>query len=304
MEHQIRAAETRWPHLRFKRKTINEASSSCPFCHQGTDRFLLFADGGWWCRVCDAKGWVDDNDSTYSKMTPEERRLRLIEAEQRRARNEREQQARRLSALEQMHSCTDHLRYHHDIPLDKMEYWLDEGMTVDTIAAYQLGWCSRCPTDREGRSSYTIPVYDRAGNLVNIRHRLENANAGDKYRPHIAGLGAQLFNARMTFQQGERIIVCEGEKKSIILAQHNYANVGIMGQRSFKREWVEWIKPFKQRFVVLDPDAAGSARKLARIIDGRVVSLPVKADDLFVRYGGTSDDFDAFLRTARRIKTD
>lgn len=298
MQTQIRDAENRWPQLQFKRKTAKEASSACPFCHQGTDRFVIFSDNGYWCRQCGAKGWIDENGR--KELTTEQKveyRLRQLERRQ-------QETDRRLSALERMYNCTDHLRYHNDIPLDKMEYWLNEGMTVDTIAAYQLGWCLRCPTDREGRSSFTIPVYGRDGELVNIRHRLEGASGGDKYRPHVAGLGAQLFNSQFTNHPSGQIIITEGEKKSIILAQYDYPNVGIMGQRSFKREWIDWMSPFKTVYVALDPDATESATKLADIINGRLVSLPVKADDFFIRYGGTRDDFDGFLASARWIKGD
>ena len=294
----IAYAERFW-HIQLKRQSGDEWSGPCPQCG-GVDRFNVWADKqNFWCRQCGYAGFLDELENGNREMTTEQKveyRLRQIERRQ-------QEYDRRLSALERMHNCTDHIHYHENIPLDKMEYWIDEGMTVDTIVAYQLGWCPRCPTDKEGRSSFTIPVYDRDGEtLVNIRHRLENASDGDKYRPHIAGLGAQLFNARFTQHPGDQIIITEGEKKSIILSQYDYVNVSIMGKRSFKADWVNWLKPFKMVYVALDPDAMESAGKLARIVGGRVVSLPVKADDFFVRYGGTKDDFDHFVSKARQAK--
>lgn len=297
---QIQAAETRWPQLQFKKKG-DEASAPCPFCNNGVDRFLIFADGGYWCRQCDAKGWLDENESNWQQLSDTERRLRILEAEQRRARNEREEQARRMSALERMHVCTDHLRYHFDMPIEQMEYWLGEGMTVDTIAAWQLGYCPRCPTDRDGRASYTIPVYGRDGKLINIRHRLASAPNGDKYRPHMAGLGAQLFNAKATKVDARAIRLTEGEKKVIVLEQEGFPAVGIMGKRSFKREWMTWLEPFKTVYVALDPDALESANRLAAMFNGRarVVTLPVKPDDFFTIYGGSRNDFKTFTGDAK-----
>jgi hypothetical protein len=301
----IKKAETRWPQLHFKRKTANEASAACPWC-LGDDRFLVFSDNGYWCRRCGRKGWLDEEDDEWQELSPEERRLRLIEAEQRRARREREEQERRLSALERMHNCTDHLDYFHNSPHDKLEYWLDEGMTLDTIQRYQLGWCPRCPTDREGRPSFTIPVYDRdAKTLINIRHRLERSNGGDKYRPHVAGLGQQLFNSFFTTSRDDSIIITEGEKKSIILDQEGFPSVGIMGKRSFMRQWLKWLEPFRTVYVALDPDASESAERLAGLFGdrGRVLDLPVKADDFFVRYGVASNEFRGFIECARKIES-
>ena len=301
MQDILRQAETRWPQLRFKKKTNGEYSASCPFCHNGQDRFLLFTDGGFWCRQCDHKGWVDDDNSQWDKLDPTEKRLRILEAEQRRARQEREETERRMSALEKMANCTDHLRYHEGLTWEAIDYWHAEGMTNATIDRYKLGYCERCPTDRDGRPSYTIPVVGRDGaTLTNIRHRLLNANGGDKYRPHAAGLGAQLFNSHYTTATSGNIIITEGEKKSIVLAQENFANVGIMGQRSFRREWLDWLTPFKWVYVALDPDAQESAQRLAGMFNGkgRVVAVPVKADDFFTKYGGTRDDFAHYVEIA------
>lgn len=302
---RIQEAETRWPQLRFRKKTADEASSSCPFCNQGDDRFLIFDDGGYWCRQCESKGWLDEENSEWSQLDPLERRVRLLEAEQRRARREREEQARQLSALQRMMRCTDHLKYHDMLDWDAIEYWHDEGMNNDTIDTYKLGFCPRCPTDRDRRASYTIPVFGRDGEtLINIRHRLIGSQNGDKYRPHMAGLGAQLFNAKHTQLATQSIIVTEGEKKSLVLEQERFPNVAIMGARSFKKEWLTWLAPFEIVYVALDPDALDSARRLAAMFDGRgrIVDLPCKVDDMIVQYGATRDDLQWFMDRARPVR--
>ena len=125
----VTQAERRWG-LQFKRKNDHEYSSSCPFCHAGIDRFLVFAEGNYWCRQCNTNGWIDENDRRT--LTPGE--LEKIRTEQRLRALERQQEEheRRLSALERMSRCRDHIAYHqalynHDAAMD---YWLDRKSVV------------------------------------------------------------------------------------------------------------------------------------------------------------------------------
>ena len=293
----IQFAEQRW-NIQLKRASGDEYVGACPQCG-GRDRFHVWEEKqNFWCRQCGYAGFLDSLDNA-SKMTTEQ----MVEWRLRQLERESLEQEKRLSALERMHQSKDHLRYHFDMTTDQMAYWLDEGMTVDTIAQYQLGWCPRCPTDRDQRPSYTIPIFDRDGTtLINIRHRLLGGDSGDKYRPHAAGLGTQLFNARLTTEPAKSIIVAEGEKKSVVLDQWGFPNVGIMGKRSFKREWLQWLESFPKVYVALDPDATESATRLAGLFEGRgrVVDLPVKADDFFTKYGGSRDDFKHFVSVARK----
>jgi hypothetical protein len=301
IEEAIDIAARRWPALVFKRKSSKEASAPCPFCNDGEDRFLIFNDGGYYCRQCQQKGWLDDDKSDWSSLSDEERRYRKIE--QRLARLERQQreQEERLKVLERMHRCKDHLRYYDQVAQgDALDYWIAEGMTPDTIARYKLGYCQRCPTDREGRPSYTIPVISN-GELWNIRHRLKGANDGDKYRPHMAGLPNVLFNADYLRGGSDDILIVEGEKKSIVTAQVGFPNVGIMGKSGFNRAWIPRFDRFERVYVALDPDATSQAVEVARLFGdrGRVVSLPGKIDDLIVRHDATVADIYHFMQVAR-----
>jgi hypothetical protein len=224
-----------------------------------------------------------------------------LEARVRTLERAKEEHERRLSALERMHQCADHLRYHENLTWEAIEYWRAQGITNESIDRYKLGWCERCPTDREGRPSYTIPVTYR-DKLINIRHRLYGAES-DKYRPHMAGLGVQLFNADYVHQDLPSLLIVEGEKKSIVVAQEGFANVGIIGQQGFKEKWAPYFKQFGTVHVALDPDASGASKRLAALFDGRgrVVDLPVKADDFFVVYGGTRDDFENYVKLGKRV---
>jgi DNA primase len=293
----ITEAHQRWG-ITLHHESGDEFSGPCPFCKGGDDRFNAWAEvGNYWCRQCGAKGWLDEE---RVKLSRDEIRLRKLEAEAAKARRERRQMKKRLSALEQMAQCRDHILYHKLMDADDRNYWHSQGMTDDTIDRYLLGVCWNCPTDKEHRPSYTIPIVN-GGKLVNIRHRLIGAD-GDKYRPHLAGLGNTLFNADNLYKGFSTITVVEGEKKSIVLSQNGIETVGIMGKAGFPPAWATRFTEFERVNVCLDPDAEDKAVKLAALFGGRghVVRLPAKPDDFFVE-GGTVELMEEFMRLAWRV---
>ena len=299
----VAEAERRW-HIQLNKATSNEYVGECPFCGSGginSDRFHVFVDrGNFWCRQCGEKGFVDDD----KELTDHERRIRELEANQRMIERKQAEQEKRLSALEIMHASTDHLRYFHNIEIhtEAIEYWDSQGMSLQTIDNYMLGYCARCPTDSDGRASYTIPVM-AFGKLWNIRHRLIGGDQRSKYRPHISGLPAMLFNADNLRIDSESMVIVEGEKKSIITAQTGFPNVGLMGKSGFKPEWAAKFQRFNTIYVILDPDAETEAVDIARLFAGRgrVVSLPRKIDDYITQYGATHDDIEWFINQGRPV---
>lgn len=290
----ISKAQARWS-LEFTRKTATEYSSPCPFCG-GEDRFIIFATGRYWCRQCNQKGWIDEREPRPTD-TPETR-IRRLEHEQEKARRERQEMNRRLSALERMAQSTDHIAYHQALNTQAYEYWFSEGVTDESIQQYKLGYCFRCPTADNGSPSYTIPVIN-GGSLENIRHRLITPSGG-KYRPHMSGLGVQLFNADV-LAGAESVLLTEGAKKAVVAGQFGFSVAAIMGQRSFKSEWLEVFAQVPAVYVALDPDAMESAYRLGAMFNGRarVVHLPCKLDDAFVKHGATASDIRDFMRLAR-----
>ena len=293
-------AEKRW-HIQLKKKTANEYVGLCPFCNAGEDRFVVFLDrSNYWCRQCDAKGWLDDDRD----LTDHEHRIRELEARQRMIERKQTEQEKRLSALEIIHASQDHLRYFRNLEVNTkaIEYWDSQGMSLQTIDDYFLGYCPRCPTDHDGRASYTIPVL-AFGKLWNIRHRLIGGDQHDKYRPHLAGLPAMLFNADNLTRAEDSIIIVEGEKKSIIAAQTGFPNVGLMGKSGFKPEWASKFHKFSTVYVALDPDAEAQAATIAGLFKGRgrVVNLPRKVDDYITQYGATHNDIEWFIKQGRPV---
>jgi hypothetical protein len=297
IEAAITQAERRWPALRFRRKNYHEASSACPFgCGADEDGFLIFDDMGFWCRTCGTSGRIAKRDPNH-RLTPDE----LNEIRLRRVERMAEENARRITALERMAQSQDHITYHKMLDASDRQYWHSQGITDAAIDKYLLGICYNCPTDREHRPSYTIPVIN-GGKLVNIRHRIIGASNGNKYRPHRAGLGTTLMNADLVYSDTPRLMIVEGAKKSIVVTERGFPAVGTMGKCGFKPNWAQRFERFKEVIVALDPDAQEQAEKLARLFGsrGRVLTLPLKPDDFFTR-GGTALEFRQFMRYARRV---
>ena len=288
-------AEIKWGIKLTYNKRDDEYVGPCPWCSADDDGFHVWDDAGnYWCRQCERKGWVnDDKDRQPSEAEKLARRVAELERKQ-------QEHERRLSQLEKMAQCKDHLAYHNALDARAMEYWFGEGIYEETIKRYLLGYCESCPTCRSS-PSHTIPVINR-GKLENIRHRLVEPQGG-KYRPHLSGLGNPLFNVDLLDQATERIVIVEGEKKSIVLAQAGFPNVGITGKRAFKKSWIPWFANVREIVIALDPDATESAYKLAGMLGerARVAVTPVKIDDAIVRYGAGADDIRGMLRWARQV---
>lgn len=295
IEEAVSLAEQRWPGVTFRIKG-DEAHGPCPICGQADeDGFIIFDDGGFYCRPGDHAGWLDDDNP---------RQLTLAEQnaiEIRRMKRRERERDRRLSALERMHHCTDHLTYHKLMDAEDRKYWHSQGIYDDAIDRYLLGTCYACPTDLLRRPSYTIPVIN-GGQLVNIRHRLIGADNGDKYRPHMAGLGNTLFDADHLYNGQPEVTIVEGEKKSIVVGQYGFNTVGIMGKGAFPPAWATRFQPFQRVNVCLDPDAEDRAVAIARLFGerGYLVRLPDKIDDYFLN-GGTPELLKECIRLAWRV---
>jgi DNA primase len=307
IQSTIELAVRRWPNLTFKKKNNNEAYSSfCPFCGQGTDRFLIFCDSiRYWCRYCDANGKLIE-DEFEKRLSDVELQVIRQQAEISRLEQEAKDRELRLQAIETMLSCTSHVTYHETMPDEARDYWHEQGINDDSIERWKLGYTQHIPL-WQSRAGYTIPVINN-GKLRDIRYRMIYRETDDKkrvpkYLPHCKNLPPTLFNADCLINpQGKHIYIGEGEKKVIVAEQHRFPFVGILGKNKFDKRWIKWFLQFDKVFVCLDSDALDKASQLALLfgLKGRIVELPEpgKLDDLF-NQGFTRNDFCQLLRKAR-----
>lgn len=305
LSEAISLAEKHW-NLTFKIKTEDEACAPCPWCG-GEDRFLVFHTGYYLCREgsghCGRKGWILDEveGNIHQRLTAVEIKQMRQDAKIAAIEREQRKQAERIAALEAMARCQDPFIYHNNVDMAR-DYWHDEGINDESIERWMLGYCQRCPLDGMGRASHTIPVKNR-GIWRNIRHRIIGAEGRDKYRPHMKGLGNTLFYADALFKPDTSMIMLwEGEKKAIVNAQHGFDGPAVMGMQGFLPEWAKWFWRFDVVYVCYDPDAIEKAVEVAQLMKGkgRVVELPMKADDIW-GIGMTEGEMCEFLRKAKVV---
>ena len=304
IEEAVGLAEQRWPGYEFKIEGT-EAHGACPICHEADkDGFVVFQDGGYFCRPGGCKGWLDD-DQRHG-WTPEELRLRKIEARLNREEHEQKRIEQRVSALERLNRSQIHERYYSNLDERGYEWWIAKGCDPWVIQDYKLGMCPRCPTDREHRRSYTIPLFDQQKTkLLNLRHRLASAENGDKYRPEMSGLGTCLAFPHHLID-ADRGIIVEGEIKAMVCGAHGFPTVGVFGKRGrFKGSWLS-LFPDGPIYVGFDPDAADSADRLAHGLakmgkEVYVIDWPAKPDDMLVEHGCSEQEWLSYVNLARRV---
>lgn len=307
IEEAIALAEERWPGYTFTVKNSEEACGPCPLPGCGAaaeDGFLIFSSGFYYCRPGEHEGWLDEHKKL--ELTPDQILLRKHEAKLRQQDRKHAEFERRIAALERMASCNDHELYHAEA-CHKEWFWAwaeQNGLRPETVTKYKIGYCARCPTDHEGRSSYTFPIWRKDGPLWSIRHRLIGEDR-DKYRPHMAGLGNQLVNAQKLRDWDDYVVIVEGTKKTRVIEQYNIPVAGILGSNAFEIRWLKWFHPAAHIVLALDPDANEQAHRLAvRMKDegriARVASFARKPDDMFVA-GCTRKEWLTYIQCARKV---
>lgn len=122
-----------------------------------------------------------------------------------------------------------------------------KGITMETAVKRRLGMDG----DR-----ITIPVYDRNGNVANIRKYKPDAK--DRKTINMKGFGAaRLYPLDSLEAEDEWIIVTEGEMKALLLCQlglHGISPTG--GVATWKEEWTEEFRD-KRVAILFDIDKAG-----------------------------------------------
>lgn len=196
----------------------------------------------------------------------------------------------------------------------RVKYLITErGFQKRTLSEHSIGW--------DG-SRYTLPVYDGAGEIVNVR-RYRPGGAVAKmihFKQQVGnerysyGKPARLYglDQLVTSDPTARVHVCEGEWDRLLLCQAGWVAVTTTHGVNC---WLEgWNKHFAGRDVAIiyDTDSAGrkgakaAARQIATTAKSvRVVELPLKVDgckditDWFVAEHRTADELERVILGSR-----
>ena len=303
----------RWSHLVFvKRRGHSEWSAECPRCgdegHDGRDwpdRFRMWLNPArGWCRSCGHQAFADDDRPQFS-ITDEQRQQWVAERVEREEATKREAE----HAIQLLQSERAWLRYHEMLDQSALDWWAAKGVPGYMVNYFQLGYCPSRPVWTKAGTwmtpTATIPIFAPGWKLVNIRHRLMNPPTPcDKYRPERVGLPAAPFLTAPDEEPHGQTVIVEGEIKSIVVFDRldttKITVIGLPGKNP-KRDILQLLDKCEPIYVVFDPGAEQQAADFAQSLGrrARVVTMPVKPDDLFTLYGGQREDFYSALRQGR-----
>jgi hypothetical protein len=184
-----------------------------------------------------------------------------------------------------------------------LDYLVNErGLDVPTLVQYRIGW-------DVSKERYTLPVYDEAGQIVNIRFYRAGAKGSTPKMTNVPGHGkARIFGAKM-LPKVETVVLCEGEWDSMLTVQNGIPAVSPTGgAKTFDPEWASLFNG-KRVFIVYDCDKDGriGAKRAAETLypvakDVFVVDLGLEdhedLTDYFVKYGHASEDLRSVLNAA------
>lgn len=183
------------------------------------------------------------------------------------------------------------------------------GLTSFTIRKYQIGW--------DGKT-YTIPIRDMYGEIVNVRKYDINVGSGDDRRKiwSVAGMGTPtLFPVDQL--DYEAILVCEGEFDALVAIQNGIPAVTRTGAADVWRQ--EWSHLFKGKrvFICHDMDAKGqdANNKIMAALRGKaksttIIELPYQVTDkhgkdltdFFVEDGHTKEEFVSLIKSGKMVR--
>ena len=280
-------------HVQYVQKVGHSKwTSSCPAClgsvhsdGEWPDRCVWFLDekplGA--CMRCGKLFWPDAAPD-WKPPTP-------AELEQWRQKRETEQAARLRSAERALAHLRDTKLWekYAEMAGDRgRTWWEGRGIPYPFQVLWNFGWDH--DLSRWGCASATIPLFDQAGECVNIKHRLEDDSKG-RYRYNING-EAPLWLADPDISLENHIIACEGEIKAAVgyvtLDDPAACIVGLPGLNP-SQSIIDTLSQAERVTLILDPDSDtpgddgwSRAGRLVKAIGRRSTSLlipPGKVDD-------------------------
>lgn len=294
----------------FHRQDSRSWRGPCPTCG-GHRRFVIFTDNDFplW------HGWCDDcgYKVKYWEHHQPNRLPTDVELEARRIASQRAREERQKWADAKLARFTDEelwAELHKRMGEPQRAWWRQQGIP-DSVQDYlELGWMAHRPYNDGGELRYsdafTIPYFHNGTDgrqFQTMQYRLTApANPADRYRFE-AGMQATYYHTTPDQPLEDRVIICEGAKKAIVVSLLAPADVTVLAVPSkSSTSWFGLPDYIGERraYVILDPDAGQSAAQLCRALGGeaRLVSLFDKVDDLINAHGFDRRDLAAALRQA------
>ena len=245
------------------------------------------------------------------QITPDQARQMAEERTQRQAVFAEQKRIEYAQALDKLHQARAWERYcaNREASEQARELWRERGISDDWQAYWSLGYNPDFVYKHDDElfhsPSLTIPIYNGGDEPANIRHRiLAPVDPQDKYRPEFGGLRAFPFIADpFGVDSLPHALVVEGEIKAMVayiwLNDATFQVYGIPGKQSFG-ELSERLKG-REVWILFDPDADKQAQAAARLVDGRVIDLPVKVDDALNAGQLSMAGFRRLLGMARKV---
>jgi len=292
--------------------SATEFCGSCPQCgdqgHHGRDlpdRFRMFLDDHptGWCRRCSYLWYPDMADAN----TPKPSRAQLDAW--RREQIQREEARKRSAEIALAHLRDEQLWEVYYAALDDQarSYWRRRGVPDAFVDYWRLGWARARRFGGVQCDSATIPLFGEAGDVLNIKHRLQDESAG-RYRYELIGLEAPPFLCKPGESVGGHVIAVEGEIKSMVtfatLDDASVCMIGLPGTNP-AAGIIDTLKRADRVTLVMDPGAKRDGIDLARQIGIAKTWLlvpPVKIDDGILAAGLDSREVRQVLESALELK--
>jgi len=298
----------------------NHFRSSCPECRDHghdyrkgpPDRFQMWVKsttyGGplGWCSRCGYKWWPGKENG--EAVDPET--LRKLEAQA--AAAQAEQDRRRREKLAEFSDKEIWLEYCERMESRHQEWWEKQGIPVDVQQYLSLGYIHEKRYRYAGSlytsPAYTIPWFGDNFDFQTMQYRLTDpVRPGDKYRFEydLEGGKTLVFRADPGDQVGDKVIICEGAKKAMVVRYRllpvntEYVVIGVASKGTVQPA-IELVKDSGLVYVILDPDGLRQALDACDEIgkSSHPVRLPYKVDDGFLHYGLQRKQFSSILDTA------
>lgn len=303
-DYVINTASKRWGIA--PKRTGQEWHSPCYVCG-GRDRFIVFANGGYYCRQCETHGWLDEDRRDW-KPDPILAQKWVEEQATRKAQQyARDAEWRAGFKVGYVRGWCDAMG------VREHGWWNAQGISNYQIGHYALGYnpSKKIRVDGEivSAPAFTIPIRDPDDweTIVNVQYRIADPPDGaGKYRQE-EGISAAAFYAEPS-GINERAIIVEGAKKAMVVYDRLDGAVQIIGVPGCtpSAQIIERIakKKYERVYIALDPGCTAQAERIAAGLGGaRIMNLPEKPDDAFLSGAMTADKFRAFAAQAREAGT-